>query len=62
VAKDFFSLDNRTAMFGIYTTCAHKLMHQLDIAMGQGVAVELQDLFKRLTLETFCLVAFGIMG
>jgi hypothetical protein len=60
VAKDFFSLDNRTAMFAIYTSCAHKLMKQLDLAMAKGTSIELQDLFKRFTLETFCLVAFGM--
>lgn len=60
LAKDFFSLDNRTAMFGIYTSCAHRLMKQFDIAMEKGVSIDVQDLFKRFTLETFCLVAFGV--
>uniref|UniRef100_A0A6B2L318 Cytochrome P450 n=1 Tax=Arcella intermedia TaxID=1963864 RepID=A0A6B2L318_9EUKA len=60
LAKPIFSLTSRQDMFDVYHKCAHNLVELLEeTARVKDNKVELQQLFKRFTLDTFCEIGFG---
>uniref|UniRef100_A0A6B2L626 Cytochrome P450 n=1 Tax=Arcella intermedia TaxID=1963864 RepID=A0A6B2L626_9EUKA len=59
LAKPVFNLPSRTEMFGIYHKAGRDLLRVLEEAAGSGEVLELQQLFKRFTLDTFGEIGFG---
>jgi len=60
LAKTVFSVDTRTSMFDTYCECAEKLCNLLDQAVLSKEVIDIQYYFKRFTLDTFCIIGFGI--
>uniref|UniRef100_A0A6B2L364 Cytochrome P450 n=1 Tax=Arcella intermedia TaxID=1963864 RepID=A0A6B2L364_9EUKA len=59
LAKPIFHLPSRTDMFETYHKAASHLLQVLDLAVTSGETIELQQLFKRFTLDTFSQIGFG---
>eukprot|EP01124_Arcella_intermedia_P004640 TRINITY_DN1262_c0_g1_i6.p1 TRINITY_DN1262_c0_g1~~TRINITY_DN1262_c0_g1_i6.p1 ORF type:complete len:510 (+),score=150.74 TRINITY_DN1262_c0_g1_i6:54-1583(+) len=59
LAKPIFNLPSRTDMFETYHKAAKNLLKVLEEAAASGETIELQQLFKRFTLDTFGEIGFG---
>eukprot|EP01124_Arcella_intermedia_P020055 TRINITY_DN2747_c0_g1_i1.p1 TRINITY_DN2747_c0_g1~~TRINITY_DN2747_c0_g1_i1.p1 ORF type:complete len:496 (-),score=135.39 TRINITY_DN2747_c0_g1_i1:24-1511(-) len=59
LAKPIFSVSSRQEMFDVYHKCAKNLVAILNEEVKNKTTIELQQLFKRFTLDTFCEIGFG---
>lgn len=60
LSKPMFLQESRSEMFKEYLFCADRLFKKLDSTTNTDTAIDVQRLFKKYTLDTFSLIAFGV--
>jgi len=59
LAHPIFTNQSRADMYPVYQKCVQDLFQVLDESIRSGTPLEIQDMMKRVTLDTFGIIGFG---